>query len=287
MTPTERRWVPGLLILWLLAARAAMSADYYVAPDGSDAAPGTREKPFATIARAQKAVRELKARQDRKGPIVVELRGGFYELAEPIVFEPGDSGTAASPVIYQAAPGERPILSGGRRIGGWKVGPDGRWSTTLADVKAGRWAFVQLFVNDQRRFVPRLPKKGYFAIAGEVKPPAGAQGYTQFLYREGDLRPDWANRDDVIVHAFHIWCDSQMRIAAIDPAQRLVTFTGPTRGTRYYTAYVKGNRYRVLNVKEALSEPGEWYLDRPTGELTYIPLPGEKPEATTVVAPRL
>ncbi len=165
MTPTERWWVVGLSMSLFLGARAAVSADDYVAPDGSDAAPGTREKPFATIARAQKAVRELKARHDRKGPIVVELRGGFYELDEPIVFEPADSGTAASPVIYQATPGERPILSGGRKIGGWNVGPDGRWRTTLADVKAGRWAFVQLFVNDQRRFVPRLPKKGYFTAA--------------------------------------------------------------------------------------------------------------------------
>ncbi|MCY7301377.1 MAG: right-handed parallel beta-helix repeat-containing protein, partial [Ilumatobacteraceae bacterium] len=37
----------------------------------------------------------------------------------------------------------------------------------------------------------------------------------------------------------------------------------------------------------ALSEPGEWYLDRPRGRLTYLPLPGETPEHVTVVAPHL
>lgn len=275
-------------LLWFLAfAPLGQGADFYVDPRGSDAAPGTAEQPFATVARAQKAVRQLLARKDRKEPLVVEIRGGFYELAEPIVFEPADSGTPQCRVIYQAAKGQRPILSGGRRITGWQVGRDGRWRTELPEVKAGRWSFLQLFVNDQRRFVPRLPKQGYFTVADEIKPPPGAPGYTQFVYREGDLQTGWANRDDVIVHAFHIWCDSQMRIASLDPGKRVVTFTGPTRGTRPYTAYRKGNRYLVLNVKQALGEPGSWYLDRPTGVLTYVPMPGEAPDSAVVMAPRL
>ncbi len=280
------RWI-AVAFAAVAFARAGWAADFYVDPKGSDAAPGTADRPFATVARAQKAVRQLLARKDRKQPVVVEIRGGFYELAEPIVFEPADSGTAQAPVIYQAAEGQRPILSGGRRIIGWQLGGDGRWRVTLPDVKAGRWSFLQLFVNDQRRFVARLPKHGYFTVADEIKPPPGAPGYTQFVYHEGDLRADWANRGDVIVHAFHVWCDSQMRIASLDTAKRVVTFTGPTRGTRPYTAYRKGNRYLVLNVKEALGAPGSWYLDRPSGVLTYVPLPGEKPDSAVVVAPRL
>jgi hypothetical protein len=277
--------VPAVL---LLAANLAAAADFYVAPEGKDSSLGTQEQPFASVARAQQAVRELRSREpDRPRPIVVSIGGGWYELAEPIVFRPEDSGTARAPVTYEAAAGQRPILSGGRKITGWKVGPDGRWRVTLDEVKSGQWNFRQLFVDDQRRFPPRLPKKGYFTIAGEIKPPTSAEGYTQFVYGEGDVKADWANRDDLIVHAFHIWCDCQMRIAAVEPEKRILTFTGSTRGKQYYTAHAKGNRYRVLNVKEALSEPGEWYLDRPTGELTYIPRPGETPEKCTVVAPRI
>jgi len=276
------------LLTGCLAAGGAAGADFYVAPTGSDADPGTQDKPFATIARAQRAVRELKARgPQQKQPIVVSIRDGFYELAETITFEPQDSGTADAPIVYEAAPGQRPVLSGGRRIAGWQVGPDGRWTVHLEDVKAGKWNFGQLFVNDQRRFPPRLPKKGYFTVAGEIKPPEGAKGYSQFVYRPGDLDPRWVNRGDVTVDCFHIWCDSQMRIASIDPAKRIVTFTGPTRGTRYYTSYAKGGRYLVVNVKEALSEPGEWYLDRSTGQLSYLPKPGEKPGEAVVVAPRI
>ena len=40
------------------------------------------------------------------------------------------------------------------------------------------------------------------------------------------------------------------------------------------------------NVFEALSRPGEWYLDRTTGRLYYIPMAGENPEKTEIYAPK-
>jgi hypothetical protein len=40
------------------------------------------------------------------------------------------------------------------------------------------------------------------------------------------------------------------------------------------------------NVFEALSEPGEWYLDRSAGKLYYIPRKGETPETVNTVIPR-
>jgi hypothetical protein len=78
-----------------------------------------------------------------------------------------------------------------------------------------------------------------------------------------------------------------MRIAAVDPAGRVVTFTGPTCSPAAWAAFAKGHRFLVENVKEALAAPGEWYLDRPTGVLTYVPRPGEDPARAVVVAPRL
>ena len=40
-------------------AQAATQATFYVAPDGSDAAKGTKDAPFRTIGAAQKAVRAI------------------------------------------------------------------------------------------------------------------------------------------------------------------------------------------------------------------------------------
>src|ERR1019366_6871601 len=66
----------------------------------------------------------------------------------------------------------------------------------------------------------------------------------------------------------------------------IVTTTGPTGYDANWANFPKGNRYIVENVREALSSPGEWYLDNVSGELTYIPMPGEALESATVVAPR-
>jgi len=277
---------------------AETKADFYVSPAGNDTWSGRlaepnaakTDGPLATVQRAQQVVRELKQQEPaRNRPIVVMLRGGSYYLNQPIAFVPEDSGTQQAPIVYQAYGDERPILSGGVRVTGWQVDRDGRWWTTLEEVKSGKWSFAQLFVDDQRRFRPRLPKQGYYKIAEALSPSpeAGGKGHNRLGFTGEELRADWANLDDVEVLGFHQWSASRMRIASIDPQQHVVTFTGTTRGTSSWAMFPKGNRFLVVNVREALGEPGQWYLDRPSGRLTYVPKPGEDPEKTAVVAPRL
>src|SRR5260221_339302 len=57
-----------LFLLQLALALRVLGQDYYVAPGGGDGNPGSLEKPFATIQRAQQAVRQQ--------PGAVWLRGG-------------------------------------------------------------------------------------------------------------------------------------------------------------------------------------------------------------------
>ncbi len=103
----------------LLAAGGLRAADFTVAPAGDDARPGTASEPFATLDRARRAVRELKREQPaRKQPVVVRLRGGTYHLPQTLTFTPEDSGTPDAPVVYEAAPGEEPVLSAGQPVTG-------------------------------------------------------------------------------------------------------------------------------------------------------------------------
>lgn len=279
-------------------AAGPTKADVYVSTQGNDAWSGRlaepnaakTDGPLASIQKAQEMVRRLKQKEPgRTKPIVVAIRGGMYFLTQALEFAPDDSGTAQAPIHYTAYGDERPVLSGGVKIDDWKPSADGRWHVTLPDVKSGKWSFAQLFVNDQRRFRPRMPKHGYYKI-GEQLPPspeAGNKGHNRFGFTGDDLRADWANRDDVEVLAFHQWTASRMRIAEINSAQHSVRFTGTTRGMTPWASFLKSHRFLAENVREALSESGQWYLDRPTGELTYIPMPGERPDQTVVIAPRL
>ena len=87
-------------------APAAVQATFYVARDGSDANPGAETKPFATIDRAQQAVRALN--KEMTGDLVVALRGGIYPIDRTICFGPEDSGTNGHDVIYRARRKNRP-----------------------------------------------------------------------------------------------------------------------------------------------------------------------------------
>lgn len=289
--------VLAMILCCVLAAEvgASPAADFYVAKNGNDAWSGrlaapNRQRtdgPFATLARAQQAVRELRQKGNLNRPVVVMVRKGVYYLNEPLVFTPEDSGTAQSPTVYAAYPGEKPILSGGVALSGWRVNAQGHWEVNLPKVASGEWNFIQLWVNGERRYRPRLPQNGYFTIAETVQPPEGKPGYDRLRFHEGDLRDDWYNLQDVEVMAVQIWTMARLRIAQVDTANRTVIFTGTTSHREYWSALQQGHRYLVENVREALSQPGEWYLDRRTGTLTYIPKPGETPDRTLVIAPNL
>ncbi len=289
-------------VSWLLLFHAGFCAaqdpDFFVAPHGNDEWSGRlldpnaerTDGPMASLSRAQRAVRELLAEEpDRERPIVVAIRGGTYWLDQPILFGPEDSGTPTAPVIYRAYRDERPVLSGGRRLTGWEIGEQGRWQLQLADVASGDWRFVQLFVNDQRRFRPRWPKHGYFQIANtqSPSPQAGGRGHDRFGFTAGQIDPTWSPLNDVEVVVFHSWTASRIPIASVDSTTHVVTLAGHTAGNSSWAQFHKGHRFFLTNVREALQDPGEWYLDRNSGQLTYLPRAGETPSETIVVAPRL
>ncbi len=276
-------------------AAAAQTADFYVSPVGRDTWSGrlpapNRAKtdgPFATLEQARKAVRAARAQARRV--IRVQLRGGTYWLKQGVVFEPEDSGSEGAPVVYEAYPGEKPVLSGGVRVTGWKKQPNGWWQAALPEVAAGKWAFQQLWADGVRRFRPRWPREGYAYVAEDVpsSPEHAEKGVDRIGFREGDIKASWSNLSDVEFLGFQVWTMARMRLRSVDEREKIATFTGPTLATVWYQTFPKGNRFLMENVREALGKPGEWYLDRPQGTLTYVPMPGETPEKTEVIAPRL
>ena len=90
---------------------------------------------------------------------------------------------------------------------------------------------------------------------------------------------------DVEVIVFHSWNTSRVRIASVDETNCIVTFTGPT--VFRPLAWDPDQRYYVENAADLLDAPGEWYLDRRTGTLSYWPHAGEDTTKAEVVAPRL
>ena len=91
-------------LLWGLFAGAVQAEELYVAPDGSDASPGTLDAPFATLERAQEAV---------KAGDTVWIRGGVYRFSgtsQTVGVSFTKSGTKDLPIRYFAYEDEVPIF---------------------------------------------------------------------------------------------------------------------------------------------------------------------------------
>ena len=90
----------------------------YVSPTGNDeTGDGSQSTPFASMDKARIAVRDMKK---SGGDIVVEFADGFYQLSDTVTFDENDSGSKSAKVIYRAAKGAHPIISGGKLF-------DGEW----------------------------------------------------------------------------------------------------------------------------------------------------------------
>ena len=271
------------------------SLTLYVSPQGSDSHSGKlpapnaerTDGPFATLQRARDEIRKAKAASAVAHGATVLVRGGLYSLKEPLRFGPEDSGTAAGLITYAAYPGEKPIVSGGVTLNGWQRGEGGRWQVHLPEVERGQWSFTQLFVDGERRYRPRLPRDGYYRIAKEASSPGKDKAPGSFHFEPGQLDPAWPEFEDVEVLVFHSWTMDRLRIKAVDVGRRLVTFTAPTLGKDWFFDLRAGKRFLIKNVAAALAKPGQWRLDRKTGMLTYLPMEGEKPDTTEVIAPHL
>lgn len=282
-------WLP-LASLTFFPGQGVAAQNYYVAPGGNDANPGTEAKPFATLERARDAVRQLKAAGPLREAVTVHLRGGVYRAGKTIEFTPEDSGTERTPIFYAAEGRERPVISGGRLITGWRKADGNLWQATLPEVKEGRWYFHQLFVNGERRTRARAPNQGYLYTEGILAPFNRAKwsdpnimAKRGFVFREGDIRR-WPNFNDALIVIYHSWTTSIHFITELDPAGRTVRLAPiSTWPIGYWWEW--NTRYHVENILEALDEPGEWYLDRATGVLSYWPMPGENLKQAEVVAP--
>ncbi len=288
----------GLAAAPAVGAKASRKADFYISTKGDDswsgrlAAPNKArtDGPFATLARAQEAVREARD-QAADRPYTVLVRGGTYTLREPVVFGPQDSGSEGAPVTHAAYPGERPVFSGGRLITGWRKGDGEIWTAQVPEVRAGQWYFHQLWVNGRRATRARTPNEGYLRTAGplpEIKSPQAERqnpaAKIGFSYRDRDLQV-WDGLDDVNVFVYHSWTSSLHWIQSLDEEQHTVRFTAGAHWPMGW--WEREQRYHVEHYLEALDEPGEWYLDRKTGVLHYWPRPEEDMGNAEVVAPVL
>jgi len=267
---------------------------FYLSPHGNDKNDGSKKKPWATLAGARDALREIRKNGDLKGVATVMIAPGVYHFNELVEFRPEDGNTK---YIACESP-EDTIFDAGEELEGFREEKiDGRrtWILDIPDVASCRRYFRSLFVDGKRRPRARLPKfspdsegvKNLFRI-GELRFPEKRKlfdGDNVFKPAKGDFQ-DWKSLSDAEIVVLHYWIETRLGTPHYDPKTGWVTCSRRSVFNLYESFNLKHARYYIDNLKEALTEPGEWYLDRSEGRLYYLPMPSEKLGKTKIVAGR-
>jgi hypothetical protein len=261
----------------------------YVASDGDDANPGTLAEPFKTLAKARDVARTRTGAMT--SDLTVYVRGGTYPQTSTLGFGNADSGSGGFYVKYVAYPGERPLITGGKPITGWKDAGNGLYS---AD--AGPTPFRQLYVNGVKAIRARTPNllannvanfnrlSGWDKDAHNVQVPSSAVG-------------EWKNLNQVEMHIMIAWGDSAMRISSISttgntasikfmPDEDGIVFIRPNPRMDQ-VGWGQGRAYYFENALEFLDQAGEWYLDQTSHTVYYKPRTGEDMATAQVIVPVL
>ena len=145
-------------------------------------------------------------------------------------------------------------------------------------------AFRELWIDGTRLTRSRWPKQGTLAVVGlsdKGKHDNWFHGVTEFRFAGADVKA-WPTAADGEAIVANRWAESHMPITAIDEANHVLHF-----GKRSVFLLEPDDRYWIENVKENLSEPGEFYVDPREKAVYLIPPAGVDPNTAQVVAPRL
>ena len=276
-------------------AHAAVQATYYVSPTGSDSNGGTSvSSPFATIDHARRVVETVN--RNMAGNIVVYLLGGTYALRSTIAFTPRDSGTNGHQILYEAYPGQKPMLSGGTQVKGWTQYKGSIYKAHLRRVHKLR----SLYVNGHRAMMDSktITSQGcwgtYNVTAGQAS-WAWASGSQAdgIQFNTSDFPQISSNIKDVEMSTNSTW------------NQVIVTLRGTSTSGAYTVAEMQqpygaiaeqvnsgaglrcggGTPVTIYNVFSLLNTPGQFYFDRAAQTLYYDALPGENMSTATVIVP--
>jgi len=260
---------------------------YFVSPRGNDSNAGTKKAPFATLAKAVKAL-SIDCHDGYSGDIAVYFREGIYSFDKPVTIEPDDvSHDSSSNILFSAYKNENPVFSAGKKIENWEKVDDlpgdfvdaakGKlWVASINDCQDGEFQFHVLF--DGENHLPRARSKGYLPTS--KREDGSVIGKRELHYPEGSIK-NWDNLRDVEIYIrpSTFWLINILPLASVDEEKNIaytaVDATYPMIPMHWVFDDIP-ETFWVENVPEVLDEPGEWILNSKTGKL-YLWPKGEEP----------
>ena len=264
--------------------RDDMISELTIVPQGKGPGKKDASTEIHTLEEALEELRILKNRGEVRFPATIWCKGGVYPVPEPILITPEHS----MPVTIKALPGEEVVFDGGYHLKDWKktkLNGKNVLRASVPDCVIHDGAVHQFHVNGKRKTRaawPKLPE-----VLTPEKPGVEFKNTLFntsdcFYVKKGDFNPNWYNPQGIEAQLYQLWTESHLPVESFDPKTGLVKFRYCIR----CEVNVASTRYTWQNVREALTEPGEFYFDNIEKCIYYLPEKGENEKNIDAVIPR-
>lgn len=236
--------------------------------------------PGGSLPMAVRQAREM-MRLGKADSVTITLARGVYRLTSPLVLLPEDS--------HLRIVGDGAVVCGSQPVGGWRQ--EGRlWVADAPMVNGRRVLTRQLWVGGRKCLrstqfgqykLDRLI--GFDPLRRTITIPTPEN--VEVLSEAPDL--------EMLVH--QRWAVAILRVRELKPVgdSTVVTFHEPESYLEFSHPWpqpvIGGERgsssYCLMNAKELVDEPGEWFQDYATGRIYYMPREGESIDGTTAEVP--
>lgn len=280
-----------LTLLLLLISTNLPATDIWVSPKGNDIDEGSIEHPKATIAAALRQIREWRRLHNPsiKEKITIHLAKGVHFLYESLFIRPEDSGTIYSPTIIQGEKGSS--ISGGIILNNWKK--QGKlWVVDIPLFNGRPLDFRQLWINGQKavraRDIEDFENMHHILSVDNEKqmiwiPAKAAAKISKSPYAEMVLHQKWEVAN-LRIKSIKVQGDSA-GLSFHNPESRIqFEHPWPTPMVSYDK---RSSPFYLVNAKELLDRPGEWYHDIETRKLYYYPRKGENISEVNAIVPAI
>ena len=278
---------------------------YYVSPDGNDENLGSFAKPFKTIAKA------VTAAEAENEPVTVYLKDGVHKVDSKIIITgdkisfkgmgkavistgyeiPGSAFGAADTAflnhLYDQSVRDNIKKVSLQALGITDYGTIGDYAWGSNDDAVVAPVVTQ---DDKRMYLAMYPDSGYLRV-GSASTAGDGTNPMMIQVSGGITRAEkWYSNEiyaDGYIH--NEWTDSRAKVikSGSSPYYRFTAADASLKISPNYEkdGVVQKQRVRFINVPEEITVPGEWYLNRSTGDLYIYPYDGFSASSTFTFNP--
>lgn len=265
------------------AAKNGLMKEIFVHPGkGNDSNSGDSvDQPFATIERAQQAVREI---DGWTGDVIVHIAKGEYALNETLEFTAQDGADKGYAVIYAGAGANDTVLSGGIKLTDWKESKDisGMEGVFETSVPEGVEYSRDLYVGNKRAVMAQETCNG-----SEI---SNRNDYGYVVTGKLAEMKSWRNQSDIEFTYDVGWTSNILPVQEVkeeDGTVKVIMKPEPFKNSAIKLNCNPNKPTVIQGAFELLDEENEWYFDREAGKIYYIPEAGADPNEMNIVLPRL